>query len=67
PNVQMNLTLFITMNYTISDSLTKVKNKANSNPIKANLESKKTQSKPIQSRFKPKTNQKQNHLSKGQK
>ena len=37
PNVQIHLTLFITMNYAIFTSLTKVKNKANSNPIKANI------------------------------
>ena len=33
PIVQVNLTVFITMIYAISISLTKVKNKPNSNPI----------------------------------
>jgi len=32
PNVQLNASLFITIIYTIFISLTKVKNKANSNP-----------------------------------
>ena len=36
PIVQMNASLLITMNYTIFTSLTKVKNKPNSNPITAN-------------------------------
>ncbi len=44
PNVQMNVTNLLTMNYTIFISLTKVKNKPNSNPIKAN-------SKPIQTQL----------------
>ena len=38
PNVQMNASLFITMNYTIFASLTKVKNKPNSNPIQTQLQ-----------------------------
>jgi hypothetical protein len=42
PNVQMNTSLFITMNYAIFASLTKVKNKA-----------KQTQLKPKQTQFKP--------------
>jgi hypothetical protein len=37
PNVQMNLTYLSAMNYTFFISLTKVKNKPNSNPIKANF------------------------------
>jgi len=37
PNVQIPLTFFITMIYTIFISLTKVKNKPNSNPNKPNL------------------------------
>jgi hypothetical protein len=44
PNVQMNVTNLITMNYTIFVSLMKVKNKPNSNPIKA-------KTKPIQTQF----------------
>jgi hypothetical protein len=36
PIVQSDLTSFTTMNYAISTSLTKVKNKPNSNPIKPN-------------------------------
>ncbi len=36
PNVQMNLNNLTAMNYAILASLTKVKNKPNSNPIKAN-------------------------------
>ena len=36
PIVRMNVTNLTTMNYTIFTSLTKVKNKPNSNPIKAN-------------------------------
>jgi len=36
PNVQMNLNNLTAMNYAIFTSLTKVKNKPNSNPIKAN-------------------------------
>ncbi len=44
PNVQLNVTFFITMNYTIFTSLTKVKNKPNSNPIKA-------KTKPIQTQL----------------
>ena len=35
PNVQMSLTIFITMNYTNFISLVRQKNKPNSNPIKA--------------------------------
>jgi hypothetical protein len=63
PNVQMNTSLFITMIYTIFNSLTKVKNKANSNPIQtqtnpilANYKAWQSQTKPIQSRSKPITN-----------
>jgi hypothetical protein len=37
PIVQLDLTLFIAMNYTISTSLIKVKFKPNTNPNKANL------------------------------
>ena len=37
PIVQLNVTLFITMNYAIFASLTKVKNKPNSNPNKPNF------------------------------
>jgi hypothetical protein len=37
PIVQLNLTPFITMHYTISTCLTKVKNKPNTNPIKPNF------------------------------
>jgi len=37
PIVQMNLTFFITMIYIILTSLTKVKNKPNSNPNKPNF------------------------------
>jgi hypothetical protein len=55
PNVQMNLSFFIAMDYAIFISLTKVKNKSNSNPIQ-------TQTKPIlgqyqgrQSQYKAKT------------
>jgi hypothetical protein len=36
PIVQLDLTPFISMNYTISTCLIKVKNKPNSNPIKPN-------------------------------
>jgi len=36
PNVQMNASLLITMNYTIFASLTKVKNKPNQTQFKAN-------------------------------
>ena len=60
PNVQLNLNIFITKNYAISNCLTKVKNKPNSKPIQ-------TQSKPIlgqyqgcQSQNKPKQTQKMN-------
>ena len=56
PIVQLNASLFITMIYAISASLTKVKNKPNSNPIqtqsnpmKADFNANQTQSKPIQS------------------
>ena len=40
PIVQLNVSIFITMNYTIFASLTKVKNKPNSNPIKADFNDK---------------------------
>jgi hypothetical protein len=57
PIVQMNVTILITMNYTFFISLTKVKNKPNSNPIKANSKPIKAKTKPIQSQFKPKQTQ----------
>ena len=38
PIVQMNASLFITMNYTFFISLTEVKNKPNSNPISKNFD-----------------------------
>jgi hypothetical protein len=52
PNVQMNVTFFTTMNYTIFVSLTEVKNKPNSNPIQTQL----SQLKPISMPIKAKTN-----------
>ncbi len=55
PNVQMNLTFFTTMNYAIFASLTKVKNKANSNPIQTQL----SQLKPILGPNKANSNPKQ--------
>jgi hypothetical protein len=45
PNVQMNLTRFIAINYAILTSLTKVKYKPNTNPIQ-------TQTKPILAHYK---------------
>jgi hypothetical protein len=62
PNVQMNTSLFITIIYTIFNSLTKVKNKANSNntnPNKHNFgqlqglaKPNKANSKPIKANYK---------------
>ena len=43
PIVQLNVSIFITMNYAIFTSLTKVKNKPNSNPIKAKTNPNQTQ------------------------
>ena len=55
PNVQLSLTYLSTMNYVISTSLTKVKNKANSNPIqsqfKANSNPIKAKTNPIKANF----------------
>ncbi len=45
PNVQMNLTIFTSRNYAISNCLTKVKNKPNSKPIQ-------TQTNPILANYK---------------
>ncbi len=57
PNVQLNLTSFVAMNYAIFISLTKVKNKPNSNPIKAKTNPIQTQLKSKQSQFEPKQTQ----------
>jgi hypothetical protein len=46
----------MTMNYEILTSLTEVKNKPNSNPIKAKTKPIKAKTKPIQTQFKPNSN-----------
>jgi poly-beta-hydroxyalkanoate depolymerase len=53
PIVQTDVTSFITMNYAIFASLTKVKNKPNSNPIEANSNPIKVKTKPKQTQNKP--------------
>ena len=57
PIVQMNVTNLITMNYAIFTSLTKVKNKPNSNPINANYGQNKANSNPIKAKTNPKQTQ----------
>jgi hypothetical protein len=51
PIVQMHVTNLTTMNYTIFTSLTKVKNKPNSNPIKPITNPIKAKTKPIQTQL----------------
>jgi hypothetical protein len=57
PIVQLSLTLFIAMMYAIFTSLTKVKNKPNSNPIKPNLSQFQCKTNPIKANSKPKQTQ----------
>jgi hypothetical protein len=53
PIVQMNVTFFATMNYVISTSLTKVKNKPNTNPIQTQLKPIKAKTNPIKAKTNP--------------